>query len=72
MIREPMGGWFVWQKNGRRPNYKHDTYESAATEAQRLAKEHVGKKFIVLQMVAKFHEPAEASVVYDFTEEMVG
>lgn len=61
MIREPMGGWFVWNKDGHRPRYKHDSYESAAEEAQRLAREAPGKKYIVLQMVAKFSEPLEGA-----------
>lgn len=54
MIREPMGGWFVWTKRGRFPMFAHPNYETAAAEAQRLAKLTPGTKFIVLQMVAKY------------------
>lgn len=61
MIREPMGGWFVWTKRGRSPRKAHPNYETAAAEAKRLAKANPGTKFIVLQMVAKYSVEAPTS-----------
>lgn len=72
MIREPIGKWFVWTKKGRYPRYAHDTYESAAEEAKRLAGLHPGSKFIVMHMTDKFHEPeAPAEPTLEATDAQV-
>jgi len=46
--------WFVWNENGNAPRHKHISVESAATEAQRLARMNPGDAFIVLQSVCSF------------------
>lgn len=53
--------WFVWNTNGRAPAFKHETAESAKTEAQRLARAHRGEEFIILQAVggAVLKDPVE-------------
>lgn len=59
-VTEPATFWFVWTKTGRVPRYAHDTLEAAETEAERLARQHPGKKFIVLQAVKKFSVAVQA------------
>lgn len=44
--------WFVWNPNSLNPRFKHDTVESATTEAERLARMHPGQEFIVLESIA--------------------
>ena len=51
---EPCQFWFVWTKRGRVPRYAHSSYTDACNEAMRLARKHPGRKFIVLEGVAKF------------------
>jgi hypothetical protein len=53
MQEEFSGKYFVWQKNGHKPRYAHDTHESALTEARRLAEANPGRKFIVQQFLEK-------------------
>jgi hypothetical protein len=43
--------WLVWNENGRVPMYRHDTLESAQTEAERLARANPGETFYVLEAV---------------------
>lgn len=43
--------WFVWNPAGRNPQHRHDSRELAITEAERLARNHPGETFIVLQSV---------------------
>jgi len=45
------GFWFVWNENGNAPTHKHDYFQLAEKEAERLAKMHRGQTFIVLQSV---------------------
>jgi hypothetical protein len=52
-IHEYHGGFFVWTKSGRAPRYRHETRASAIVEAERLAKENPGRKFIVQQFLEK-------------------
>lgn len=40
--------WMVWNPNGTMPTYRHDSPDSAVTEAERLAKTHEGCQFFVL------------------------
>src|SRR5678816_1803709 len=54
-INEPVDFFMVWTKTGWAPRKHHVDFDSAATEAIRLAGENPGKKFIVLRAVAKFH-----------------
>lgn len=45
--------WLVWSPTGvRPPKYRHLTEQSAITEAERLAREHRGQLFVVLEAVA--------------------
>lgn len=45
--------YFVWTKKGHVPRKTHTTGEKAMKEAERLAKLHPGRKFIVLKAVTK-------------------
>jgi hypothetical protein len=56
-MAEPVDFFMVWTKTGYAPRRIHDDFQIAAAEAQRLAKQHPGKKFIVLKAVAKYHVP---------------
>ena len=38
----------VWAEGGGSPTVKHDTFERARGEAQRLARQHPGQRFLVL------------------------
>ena len=55
-VREdPSTFYMVWTKTGHVPRKTHDSYQDAATEAARLAKQNQGKKYVVLKAVAKFY-----------------
>jgi hypothetical protein len=42
--------WLVWSPNGDRPpSYRHPSEAAAEKEANRLADEHPGREFYVLQ-----------------------
>ena len=43
--------WVVWCVGGGPPTYKHRSFESADTEAKRLARLHAGDEFVVLETV---------------------
>lgn len=43
--------WFVWNPNGRAPQFQHDDEPSAHREAERLALLHPGQEFHVLVSV---------------------
>jgi len=43
--------WMAWRVGGLPPKFKHSSYELADAEAQRLAREHVGSEFVVLESV---------------------
>jgi hypothetical protein len=59
--REDKDFCFVWTKKGRIPRKVHHTPALAEAEAQRLAAENPGQKFIVLRAYTAFLEPkAEA------------
>lgn len=40
--------WLIWCENGFVPTVKHFTILAARQECERLARKHVGKKFVVL------------------------
>lgn len=44
--------WFVWNDQGSAPMKKHESEQGAINEADRLARNHRGKTFIVLQSVS--------------------
>ncbi|BBL69728.1 hypothetical protein [Methylogaea oryzae] len=44
--------WIVWNPEGRNPRFRHTTEPSAIGEAERLAREHPGQMFIVLEAKA--------------------
>ena len=61
-VKEDADFFMLWTKTGHLPRYRHATFDLAATEAERLARENPGKKFIVLKAVAKYHvEPKLAA-----------
>lgn len=43
--------WFVWNPDGRSPQYKHQSEKSAIEEAERLARQNGGQTFVVLQSI---------------------
>jgi len=43
--------WVVWCVGGGPPTFKHGSFESADTEAKRLARLHCGEEFVVLESV---------------------
>lgn len=45
--------WIVWEPdNPRPPTKRHDTLDDATKEAERLARRHRGKTFVVLEALA--------------------
>lgn len=54
---QPVVFYMVWTKTGWPPRKQHHTRQEAEKEADRLARRHPGKKFIVLQAVAKVAVP---------------
>lgn len=44
--------WMVWNPANNQPRYRHTTEADATTEAERLAREHPGDVFVVLEAVA--------------------
>jgi hypothetical protein len=45
--------WLVWSPTGARPpKHRHLSEQSATTEAERLAREHRGQLFVVLESIA--------------------
>lgn len=54
---EEIGTYCVWTKWGRRPMFFYPSLELAQAEANRLAGQHPGSKFIVMKMEGKYHVP---------------
>lgn len=46
--------WLVWCEDGGRPTVKHEFYENAKREAQRLARMHPSHRFVVLAAAIGF------------------
>lgn len=65
LIREPQSVWCIWTKTGHRPTFFHQNKRRAVKEAERLARLHPGKKFIVMRVVEKISveatSPAEGT-----------
>lgn len=57
LAEEPCEFWFVWTKTGHIPHFTHQSALRAEAEAERLARRHPGKKFIVLRAYTKMHVP---------------
>jgi hypothetical protein len=53
IIREPQSVWCIWTKTGHGPRFFHPNRRRAEREAERLAHLNPGKKFLVMQVVAK-------------------
>ena len=53
--------FYVWTKSGRTPRYAWTTQAEAEGEAERLARQHPGRKYIVLRAVAKFSVAGESA-----------
>jgi len=47
--------WVVWCVGGGPPKCKHSSFESADTEAKRLARMRCGEEFVVLEAVRSHH-----------------
>lgn len=43
--------WVVWNPEAGNPTFRHPSYESARTEAKRLARENPDTQFFVLKSV---------------------
>jgi hypothetical protein len=43
--------WMVWNPLRSQPTHKHHSFESAKTEAERLARANPNEEFIVLESV---------------------
>lgn len=56
---EAVDFWLVWSKHGHLPRVTHHTEAAAVREAERLARKHLGRKFIVLRAIHKISLPAE-------------
>lgn len=53
MATEPLF-WCVWCEGGGNPTVKHRDYTAAKAEAQRLARQHPGRRFVVLAAAVAF------------------
>lgn len=52
-IPENEAFWMVWKEDGPHPTYTHPSYGQAAGEAERLARLHPAKLFIVLKAIRR-------------------
>lgn len=43
--------WLVWNPDRSMPSHKHTTEYAAVNEAERLARQHPGEMFVVLQSI---------------------
>lgn len=50
-IEEGKAFWVVWSPESGPPTLQHDSFDSAAEEAERLARRFPGHTFIVLQAI---------------------
>jgi hypothetical protein len=50
-------GYFVWSPTRRLPQCRHDTYEQAVAEAQRLAAANPGEGFFTCGAFERFKRP---------------
>lgn len=48
--------WCVWCDGGGNPTVKHDDYQTARREAQRLARSNPGARFVVLAAAVAFEK----------------
>ena len=62
MLAKPF--WFVWCPTARPPQYRHETEQSAKTEAQRLARTYPGSRFVVLESVCAYEVNAVQETVF--------
>ena len=46
--------FMVWNPTGRPPSYKHRDRDSAEAEAQRLALQNPGQKFVVMASLCEY------------------
>jgi len=46
--------WMVWKPGSDKITKRHETFEAASAEAQRLSKMHADRAFYVLQAKAHF------------------
>ena len=54
-LSEPLF-WCVWNEGGGSPTVKHSDYATARREAQRLARQHPGNRFVVLAAAVAFEK----------------
>ena len=49
--------WLVWNPAGRSPSHRHKSIEDAVKEAERLARQEPGQRFIVLEALRMCQVP---------------
>lgn len=54
--------WIVWCMGGGAPTVTHEHPDYANREAERLAAENPGRRFVVLRSERDFHMPAPGPV----------
>ncbi|WP_151721023.1 hypothetical protein [Acinetobacter ursingii] len=63
--------YLVWNEQGSSPTFKHQSYESAEIEAERLAKQNKGEKFHILESFCTLEVPDPVvKTVHSFQEDM--
>jgi hypothetical protein len=67
-VEEKDAFWIVWCPTGANPSYRHDDYESAVKEAERLARKDAGAEFYV--MGAGTMRKVDSMIRIDFSQPM--
>lgn len=60
--------YVVWNPATGYTRFRHESHRSAITEAERLAKEHEGQEFIVLQAITKSVSKTVVTEKYDYDD----
>lgn len=45
--------WLIWEPSTGKTHVKHYSYQQATNEAERLARLHKGKQFVVLESISQ-------------------
>lgn len=43
-------GYYVWNPNSNKPRFRHDSFDAAVRESERLARDFPGESFVVLEI----------------------
>jgi hypothetical protein len=62
--------WMVWNERGHAPTYKHETLQSARTEAERLARNNPTHVFHVLSLYGSCAKNDVQWIVRDTQQDM--